>query len=140
MTLFRGTAGNVRLRMRASKPRRARGLVVVGVLAVGLTAACGEDQPTATPGTAGPERSSCDEAFLQGRADEAEGKPTFVAFRGSVQTCRTLAEWTATARALGKPLRGEEATFVSNVCADADATTRESEICREADRLFRSGG
>lgn len=116
-------------------------LAVVVAVCTLLASGCGADQsassspprPSATP-------SACDRAFLEGREAEAAGTPSFTAFLSSVQTCRSLREWTMTSRRNNAPIHGQEAVFVSNVCAEADAKTRASEICVVADRLFRDGG
>lgn len=44
------------------------------------------------------------------------------------------------ARYWNSPIRGDEAIFVSNACAEADAPTRALEICVVADRVFRERG
>jgi hypothetical protein len=112
-----------------------------GVVVATLVAGCdGNEGVRASPPTATAERSACDQAFVRGRRAEAAGTPSFEAFLPSVQTCSTLAEWTTTAQELGRPLRGQEATFVSNVCAEADAATQALAICTEAERRFRAGG
>lgn len=106
------------------------------VLAMVLPAACGDDDAdTATPTSstvAAPLVSpECRDAFQKGHDDEAAGTETFVAFRPSVQRCRTLAEWTAAAEAHGAGLGGREAVFVDRTCAFSVDAVKALPICQE---------
>ena len=105
------------------------------VLAMVVLAACGDDgDDTASPTStvAAPRPSpECRDAFQKGHDDEAAGTETFVAFRPSVQRCRTLAEWTAAAQAHGAGLQGREAVFVDRTCAFSDDAVKALPICRE---------
>ena len=91
----------------------------------------GRGDPLALEGTAS---SSCTQAIMDGHNHEGAGEPTPVAFLPSVRECRSLAEWTAAAKAFGIDLRGREAQFVDNTC-NAPTTSpavKASTICQEA--------
>lgn len=76
----------------------------------------------------------CTQAIVDGHNHEGAGQPTPVAFLPSIRECRSMAEWTAAAKAFGIDLRGREAQFVDNTC-NATTTSAEvmaSKICQEA--------
>lgn len=58
----------------------------------------------------------------------------WLSFLPSIRECRTLAEWTAAAKAFGIDLRGREAQFVDNTCnaTTTSADVEASKICQEA--------
>lgn len=71
---------------------------------------------------------------MDGHNHEGAGEPTPVAFLPSIRECRSLAEWTAAAKAFGIDLRGREAQFVDNTCnaTTTSAEVKASKICQEA--------
>ena len=99
-------------------------------------AACGGGGKTVEDPLALEEQAStrCTQAIMDGHNHEGAGEPTPVAFLPSIRECRSLAEWTAAAKAFGIDLRGREAQFVDNTC-NATTTSEEvkaSKICQEA--------
>jgi hypothetical protein len=98
--------------------------------------ACGgggntREDPLALEGRAS---TPCTQAIMDGHNHEGAGEPTPVAFLPSIKECRSLAEWTAAAKAFGIDLRGREAQFVDNTCnaTTTDADVKASKICQEA--------
>lgn len=105
------------------------------LLAIAFSA-CGSggnttEDPLALEGTAS---SPCTQAIMDGHNHEGAGEPTPVAFLPSIRECRSLAEWTAAAKAFGIDLRGREAQFVDNTCnaTTTSAQVKASAICQEA--------
>ena len=108
----------------------------LGSAAVALAmSACGGGGPDGDPlALEGKPSSPCTQAITDGHNHEGAGEPTPVAFLPSIRECRSLAEWTAAAKAFGIELRGREAQFVDNTC-NAPTTgpdVRASAICQEA--------
>ena len=113
--------------------RRCLGVIL---LAAAL-AACGGggDTPEDPLALEGKASTPCTQAIMDGHNREGAGEPTPLAFLPSIRECRSLAEWTAAAKAFGIDLRGREAQFVDNTC-NATTTSAEveaSRICQEAE-------
>jgi len=82
------------------------------------------------PVTASP---ACRDSFAAGHNQESAGGDTPVVFRGSVERCGSLAEWTAAARSGQVNLTGFDARFVSEVCrVSGDPALQARPICKEA--------
>ena len=115
-----------------------RGLAVLAM--AGLLTACGggdggsslDDDPVLRPGDRVEVSKACQEAFVSGHDREKAGDPTPAAFLPSVQSCSSLAEWSAAARNFGVRLNGQDARFVGGVCAVADAGVQALPICQQA--------
>lgn len=75
---------------------------------------------------------ACQDQFAAGHGMEGGGTPTHTAFLPSIQSCSSLAEWSAAARFSGIPLNGQEARFVYGVCNAADEATKAMPTCVEA--------
>ena len=105
------------------------------ILAAALSACGGGSKTVEDPlALEGEPSTPCTQAIMDGHNHEGAGQPTPVAFLPSIRECRSLAEWTAAAKAFGIDLRGREAQFVDNTC---NATTtgpdvKSSRICQEA--------
>jgi hypothetical protein len=104
-----------------------------------LLAACGggdsaseEDDPVLRPEDRVEVSKACQDAFQSGHTRERGGEPTASAFLSSVQTCSSLAEWSAAARFDTPRLNGQEPRFVHGVCTAADPATQASRTCQEA--------
>jgi hypothetical protein len=113
--------------------------VALAVLA-SLAAGCGGDAASTGAPRPSPTLSACERAW---KADHDAGGPqagTFAECLPSIRSCGSLGEWTRAARYWNSPIRGDEAIFVSNACAEADAPTKALEICVVADRVFRERG
>ena len=109
----------------------------IGVVAVtAALVACGgggsgDPDPLALEGKAS---TPCRQGIVDGHNREGAGEPTPVAFLPSIVECRSLAEWTAAAKAFGIDLRGREAQFVDNTCnaATTSSEVKASRICQDA--------
>ena len=109
---------------------------VAAMLLATAISACGRggtttEDPLALEGKAS---TPCIQAIMDGHNREGAGEPTPVAFLPSIRECRSLAEWTAAAKAFGIDLRGREAQFVDNTCnaTTTGADVKASKICQEA--------
>ena len=112
--------------------RRCVGVILLAT----VLAACGGGRETGEDPLAleGEASTACTQAIMDGHNHEGAGEPTPLAFLPSIRECRSLAEWTAAAKAFGIDLRGREAQFVDNTC-NATTTSAEveaSKICQEA--------
>ena len=105
------------------------------LLATALWACGGGGNTTEDPlALKGEASTPCTQAITDGHNREGAGEPTPVAFLPSIRECRSLAEWTAAAKAFGIDLRGREAQFVDNTCnaTTTGAEVKPSRICEEA--------
>lgn len=116
--------------------RRLAAAVALSVLLVGCGGGGGGASPTDDP-VLRPEDNvqvskACQDAFEDSHMRERGGEPTASAFLSSIQSCSSLAEWSAAARFGGTRLNGQESRFVYGVCNAADAATQAAPVCTEA--------
>lgn len=112
-----------------------RWLATVGVAAAMSACGGGGGGTTNDPlALEGEPSTPCTQAIVDGHNHEGAGQPTPVAFLPSIRECRSMAEWTAAAKAFGIDLRGREAQFVDNTCnaTTTSADVKASKICQEA--------